>query len=308
MRLCMCKVLLIDVDSKIPNLALMKLSAYHKSIGDDVGFNNTNNPDIVYASVIFSKNKHMVDGLNFYYPDSKIIIGGSGYDISTKLVDEIEFIKPDYGLYPNITYNLGYTTRGCNRACGFCIVPKKEGKFQRWQHPNEWYDKRFDSITFLDNNILLDKIWFEEVINFCIDYNLKMQFNQGIDIRLLDENDIKLLRVVKHLGLVGLAWDSLELEPVIIQKLKMLQDGGFNLRSEVQLFCYVDSDKEFNSGVYRANKLKELGTNAFIMFNPNSKKSKRIIDLQRWANRRWAFWGCSFNDFKRKDKTGMYEI
>lgn len=302
------KILLIDIDSKIPNLALMKISAYHKKLGDDVGFNNTDCPDVIYASVVFQKNKHLVDGLKFYYPDSKIVIGGSGYDISLKLPDEIEFLKPDYVLYPNMNYSLGYTTRGCNRTCGFCIVPKKEGKFQIWQHPQEWYDPRFNGITFLDNNILLDKIWFKEVITFCIEHDLKMQFNQGIDIRLLDETDIKLLREVKHLGLLGLAWDSLELEPIILQKLNLLRIGGFNLRSEIQLFCYVDSDKQFDSGLYRANKLKEIGTNAFIMFNPNSKKSKRIIDLQRWTNRRWAFWGCDFNEFKRKDKNGYVEL
>lgn len=291
-------VLLIDVDSKIPNLALMKISSYHKAKGDYVDFTNTYNPDIVYASVVFSKNKHLVDGLRFYYTDSKIIIGGSGYDLTSKLKDEIEYQKPDYDLYPS-TYSQGYTTRGCNRACGFCIVPQKEGKFQVCQHPKQFYDERFNEIVFMDNNILLDKEWFKEVVVFCIEQDLKIQFNQGLDIRLLDEKDIKLLREVKHFGLLSFAWDSLELERVIIQKLNLLKDGGFKLRSEVQLFCYVDSNDEFDSGLYRANKLKEFGANAFIMFNPNSKKTKRITDLQRWANRRWAFWGCEFNDFKR---------
>ena len=96
------KVLLIDVDSKIPNLALMKISAYHKSVGDTVGINNISSPDKVYASVIFKKNKHNVDGLRFLYPESEIVIGGSGYDLVIKLPEEIENIKPDYNLYPNM--------------------------------------------------------------------------------------------------------------------------------------------------------------------------------------------------------------
>ena len=298
-------ILLIDIDSKIPNLALMKISAFHKSIGDNVSFNNTDNPDIVYASVIFKKNKHMVDGLQFFYPNSELHIGGSGYDLSIKLPDEIEYIKPDYDLYPEMKYSIGYSTRGCNRSCGFCIVPRKEGKFKIWQHPEEWYDKRFDSVTFLDNNILLDKKWFAEVIIFCINHDLKIQFNQGIDIRLIEKEDIELLRKVKHLGLVGLAWDALDMEVMVIEKLNVFKECGFNLRSEVQLFCYVDSNNQFDSGVYRANKLKEMGTNAFVMFNQDSKKTKRITDLQRWANRRWAFWGCSFDEFRRKDKSGL---
>ena len=80
----MAQVLLINVDSRIPNLALMKLSAYHKSIEDEVGFNVTD-PDKVYASVIFRKNRHRTDGLRFYYPDAEIDIGGPGYDLNSSL-------------------------------------------------------------------------------------------------------------------------------------------------------------------------------------------------------------------------------
>lgn len=76
------KILLIDIDSKLPNLALMKLSAHHKNKGDNVSFNNTDKPDIVYASVIFNKNKHLVDGLRFYYPNAEVVIGGSGYNLN----------------------------------------------------------------------------------------------------------------------------------------------------------------------------------------------------------------------------------
>jgi len=71
------KVLLINVDSKLPNLALMKLSAWHKARGDEVGF-NVSEPDIVYASVIFKKNRHRTDGLKIWYPGAEIHIGGSG--------------------------------------------------------------------------------------------------------------------------------------------------------------------------------------------------------------------------------------
>ena len=156
------RVLLIDMDSTIANLALMKISAFYKEKGHEVGF-NVSDPDMIYASVIFSRNKHLVDGLKFFYPNAKIIKGGSGFDIASKLPDEIEFLKPDYSLYQDIDYNIGYSSRGCNRDCHFCIVPQKEGKFTRWQHPSDFYDERVDKIIFLDNNILLDKEWFNEV-------------------------------------------------------------------------------------------------------------------------------------------------
>ncbi|MCM1987606.1 hypothetical protein [Methanococcoides seepicolus] len=117
-------VLLIDVDNKIPNLALMKISAYHKSIGDNVGF-FVSNPDIVYASVVFKQNKHHVDGLKLFYPYVDIRIGESGYDLKSRLPGTIEQMRPDYSLYPDCDYSMGFRTGGCFRNCHFCIVPEK---------------------------------------------------------------------------------------------------------------------------------------------------------------------------------------
>jgi hypothetical protein len=105
-------VLLVDVDSRIPNLALMKLSAYHKAQGHNVGF-DIKDPDLVFASVIFKANKHLVDGLQFWYPSAKINIGGSGYDLASTLPDEIEYMKPDYSLYPEVCASCGNVKKHC---------------------------------------------------------------------------------------------------------------------------------------------------------------------------------------------------
>ena len=106
-------VLLVDVDSKIPNLALMKISAWHKAQGDNVGF-AIENPDKVYISCVFKKNAGQAKGIARFYPSAEIDIGGSGIDLKKGLPEEIEMIKPDYDLYPS-TYSQDYTTRGCGR-------------------------------------------------------------------------------------------------------------------------------------------------------------------------------------------------
>lgn len=124
------KVLLVDADSKIPNLALMKIAQYHKSQGDTVGF-GVNNPDKIYCSIVFKKNRHSADGLRFLYPDAELDIGGSGYSLEKKLPDDIESLSPDYSIYPDCDSYYGFTTRGCIRRCHFCIVNKKEGLFRR---------------------------------------------------------------------------------------------------------------------------------------------------------------------------------
>jgi hypothetical protein len=295
------RVLLIDVDSKIPNLALMKISAYHKSIGDEVGF-CVGDPDKVYASVVFKKNRHHVDGLKFFYPNADIDIGGSGYDLKKKLPDEIENMKPDYSLYPDCDYSMGFSTRGCFRNCYFCIVPTKEGKLHRTQHPEQWYNPDFDKIMFLDNNILADREWFFELTDWCMSKDLKVWFTQGLDIRLLDVAIAERLLQMKIWKSIFFAWDHVKDEKTIKEKIQILQEAGFTkskLKSLVQFYVYVDSDEDYETGVYRCRELKKLNCNPFVMYNIDEKKTKRIKELQRWANRKWAFWSCDISEYDR---------
>ena len=142
------RILLIDVDSTIPNLALMKISTWHKAKGDSIVLTHganvdlTDPPDKIYGSIIYKKNKHALDDLISRYPDI-IDIGGSGYDLHKTLSDEIENMAPDYSLYPEFDYSIGFSSRGCIRStktCPFCVVPIKEGRFRRTQHPSEWYN------------------------------------------------------------------------------------------------------------------------------------------------------------------------
>jgi hypothetical protein len=160
------RVLLVDIDSTIPNLALMKISAYYKSLGHLVGF-NIDNPDLVYISCIFSKNRMKAIMESTFY-NCRVILGGSGIDFENKLPHEIETIKPDYDLYQS-TYSQGYTTRGCPNKCEFCIVPRKEGKIKINQHPSEFHDTRFDTCMIMDNNLFAaPKDWQEMVFDWFV--------------------------------------------------------------------------------------------------------------------------------------------
>jgi hypothetical protein len=208
----------------------MKIFTYHKAKGDSVALlrgtniDVTDPPDQFYASIIFKKNRHELDYLQSAYPDLDIDIGGSGYDLQKTLPDYIENMAPDYSLYPEFDYSIGSSSRGCIRntkTCPFCVVPIKKGKFRRTQHPSEWYNPAYNNIVFLDNNILADKQYFMEIIAWCIEKKLKLQFNQGLDVRRLDEEIArKLLEIPKH-GMINFAWDHIEDEVIVKEKIQL---------------------------------------------------------------------------------------
>ena len=289
----MKKVLLIDVDSKIPNLALMKISAYHKSIGDTVGF-NISDPDLVYASIVFTKNGWKGNGIKTMYPDSEVLIGGSGYSLNSTIPKEAEHLKPDYDLYPS-EYSQGFTTRGCIRNCHFCIVRDKEGYLSRYQHPKNFHDDRFDTIMIMDNNWLADPDWFFDTSNWIIDHDLKV-IEHGLDIRLVTEriaNHLLEMKIKKY----HFAFDFPDLEPVIREKVELLRDVGINLRTDTTFYVYCDSDQDYDNALHRCNILRDLGTNAFLMWNCEAVKTNRIKRLIHWCNRKMLYWSVPFNEY-----------
>jgi hypothetical protein len=289
-------VLLVDIDSKIPNLALMKISAWHKSHGDLVGF-NVQNPDKVYISCIFAKNAGQARGVATFYPNAEINIGGTGITLKKDLPTEIEEIKPDYDLYPS-QYSQGYTTRGCIRKCPFCVVPEKEGKIRTAQHPSEFHDPRFDTCMIMDNNLFAaPKHWQEKVFQWFIENKIKMLSPQGWDIRLLTDERAKYLKAVRHAGKIHFAWDNIKDEQKVITGIDTLINAGFTKASHM-LSIYVLSgfNTSFEEDVYRAQKLKDVGVQAFVM---PYKVTPEIKALARWANRPELFWSCSFDEYLR---------
>jgi hypothetical protein len=294
------KVLLVSIDSKIPNLALMKISAWHKALGDTVGF-DIQDPDKVYISCIFKKNASQAKGIATYYPNARIEIGGCGINLTNTLPDEIEWTKPDYDLYPS-TFSQGYTTRGCVNKCGFCVVPEKEGKIRIAQHPREFADSRFDTMMIMDNNLFgAPDDWQKEVFDWFENTSTKMLSPQGWDARLLTEERWARLHSIKHAAAIHFAWDNTKDENHIRRAIDIIKQSGVSsgyLQRKISFYVLAGyGSSTFEDALYRCTTLKELGTRTFVM--PFHKKDKRINALARWANRPWLFWTMPFEKYKQ---------
>lgn len=297
----MSKILLIDVDSTIPNLALMKISSYYKQQGCEVGFSVTD-PDLVYSSIIFKKNRHLADGLAFFYPNAKIDVGGSGYDLKKELPPEIDAIAPDYDLYPECDYYLGFTTRGCIRNCHFCIVRTKEGPFRKICDVSEICTGRdFKNCVLMDNNILADKQHFLDTAEWLRSHNIAVDFNQGLDARLMDEEIAQTLASLRAFRSWRIAFDSMAYKDDVIKAISMMRDAGISLKHNLMCYVYCHSDDDVPDAVDRCRILKNEGVTAFSMLNADAPKSSRMQKLKNWT-RPWAFWSCDYEEYSKAYK------
>jgi hypothetical protein len=270
------RISLIDVDSKIPNLALMKISAYHKSKGNIVGF-NLSDPDQVYVSCIFIKNRTQALGIAKLF-SCPVIFGVSGINYD-KLPNEIEHIMPDYDLYPS-EYSMGFTSRGCIRKCSFCIVPDKEGKIKINSDIYEFYDSRFSHIVLLDNNILALPDHFKTIAKQIMDNNLTVDFNQGLDIRLVDNDNIKLLSNLRVKPVYRFAFDNPQDEKIIVEKIKLLKEHG--LRG--MFYVLVGFNTTLDQDIHRINVLNSLDQRVYIMRYESVRGKQPYTDLAHWVN------------------------
>lgn len=229
------KVVLMDLDvtkrrRPFPNLALMKLSAYHQARGDEVYLNfPLKQPDITYASCVFTWNTKRKASV----PDGAIV-GGSGIDLKTRLPAEVEHIMPDYSLYPAVDFSMGFTSRGCIRRCPWCIVPEKEGAIKPAARIYEFWNSRHREIVLLDNNLLASPNWHQTMEDL-ISERLEVDFNQGLDIRLVNEEKVGYLKRVRTKQL-RFAFDDLAYEPALRRGIELMLKQGIRSR---KLFFYV---------------------------------------------------------------------
>lgn len=278
----MKNILFIDIDSKIPNLALMKLARYHVNKGDNVFLKKCDNPDKVYVSVVFEKNVSKVEPIKNMY-DCPVEIGGYYYNKELNLPDEIEHLKPYYDLYPNCNASYGFTTRGCIRKCAFCIVWRKEGMIKPVADIYEFLDRKYRDIILLDNNILASPKHFFTVTEQIINEDLRVDFNQGCDIRLMTDKFAKRLSELSRKDL-RFAFDSVATEPQVRKGSKLLNKYGVG---GCMFYILVGFDTTIEEDLHRVKVLTDLKMRCYIMRHKNSYTSKdRLIykAMGSWVN------------------------
>jgi len=297
------KIGLIDVDSIIPNLALMKLSSYYKTNGCEVEFVRLEGHyDKIFASAIFTRSRNECLKLQNYYGD-KIEIGGTGWDIKKELPMEIEKMKPDYDLYTAaqiakrikgistkerkfekateiVNAGIGFTSRGCIRNCGFCFVPEKEGNFKNVAEIKDLINPKSNVLILHDNNITADPLCINK-LHEIRDRKLVVDINQGCDVRLVNEDIAMALSEVKHLRSVHYAWDLMAYESQVMEGIKTL--SKFIKPYKHMCFILAGFNTSFEEDMYRFRKLDELGIRPYVM-KYNEKKDERLKHFARWVD------------------------
>jgi len=310
-------ICLVDVDSSIPNLALMKISSYFKRKKFKVNLIKLNfsgyrqykrkkvviecmNYDKVFVSIIFTLNKNFVKIKNC----KEVYYGGTGYNYRIKLPDEIEHIFPDYQLFTNNEYSMGLLTRGCIRKCKFCFIPKKEGKLRLHSPLKEFYNSKLPKIMLLDNNFLATPSCIE-ILKELKKTGKKITFKQGLDFRLLTKEKAELLTKLNYDGEYIFAFDR-PVDKILIEK--NLEEIWKPLVKDWQTKFYVlvGFDTTLKEDLERIHFLKKNKCLAYVMrhFNCYSSKNRPFYtDLAAWANQPGIFKNMPFKNFLKKRHT-----
>lgn len=313
---------LYDVDGhNFPNLALMKLSAWHKRQGDSVEFVlPLKHYDKIYVSKVFGDEYSKIS--DFVLQADEIVYGGTGFAITVvngkevyhkdrdpNLPYEIEHICPDYSLYPDLTKGkaFGFLTRGCCNNCDFCIVSKKEGMCSKKVADLSEFWNGQKEIVLLDANILAckDRI---ELLNQLADSKAKVDFTQGLDARFITEDVADALKRIK-IKTVHFAFDFMKNEKAIIRGLRTYKDiVGTSDRNAI-VYILTNFNTTIEEDLYRVNMVQEAGFSPDIRIYRKHTAPQILRDLQRWANNRLLYRSCKFMDYvPRRDGKTIKEL
>ena len=286
-------VCLVDVDSKIPNLALMRASTWHKERGDIVklGYDPLlDHPDLCYASKIFDFTPEPD-----YMPDCETLKGGSGYSLTAQMpFDDYDRIMPDYSLYPKFDFALGRFTRGCPNRCPWCVVWRMDGNQVRHVADLKDFWGGQKVVRLLDDNLLADSDEFCRDCEQLHKAGVKVIW-EALDIRLITDETAEALASVKHAKSIHFAWDSHAQDDAVPRGIEILRRHGlkpWRLMFYVLVGCGTTPEYD----MHRIMTLHGFGANPFVM--PFDKKDPYQKHLARWCNNKFIFKKTRFEDYE----------
>ena len=289
------KVLLFQLDGKIPNIALMRVAAHHRSRGDEVAFRWTGAPrrelwddvDRVYASAIFEKTRPVVERLREEFPDA--VVGGTGVDVGLTLESVgIDTIEQDYSLYPSWKQSIGFTQRGCRLRCSFCVVPRKEGKIRGEQTiARLWRGEPYPrELILLDNDFFGQPEWRERIAEIR-EGEFKVSFNQGINARFLTDESAEAIARIDYRDdsmkskRIYTAWDNKRDEQRLFDGLNCLVRAGVK-PDHIMVYILVGywPGETMEDRLYRQQKLRDFGCRPYPM---PFERTRELVGFQRWV-------------------------
>lgn len=289
---------LIDVDGhNFPSLALMKISAWHKAQSDNVEmWFGLKSYDRVYMAKVFDETYSQ--DIPYAINAKEVICGGTGYGLENKLPDEIEHMMPDYSLYGIADTAYGFLTRGCPNACPFCIVSEKEGrKSVKVADLSEWWAGQKE-IMLLDPNTLACRDHID-LLNQLAESGAWVDFTQGVDARLLTEDNIHALNGVKT-KMIHFAWDLMKNSDAVLKGLNLyLEQGKIKDERKRRVYVLTNFNTTMEEDLYRIYHLREIGYGPYVMVYDKPNAPKETRRLQRWVNNKRIWRTCArFEDYK----------
>ncbi len=288
-------VLLIQIDGKLPNLALMRIAAHYRRRGDrvelrrgaDCGGLFDEHFDRVYASTIFERSRPLAYSVLDAYPEA--VIGGTGWDLVRRIEQlGITTRSVDYSIYPSYRQSIGFTMRGCRLRCPFCVVPAKEGHARAAGTIAEIWrgDPWPREIVLLDNDFFGSPAWRERLREIR-DGRFKVCVTQGINARILTPEQAESIASVDYRDSnmkerrLYTAWDSARDEARFFAGLELLCRNGVRPRHLLvyMLIGYVPGETHADRD-YRRRKLREFGALPYPM---PYHRTPELVGFQRWV-------------------------
>ena len=223
-------------------------------------------------------------------------MGGSGYDIKTELPQDIEIQVPDYDKF-KLDYSIGFTTRGCFRDCGFCIVKEKEGSFKE----KDMDFIKHSKVILMDNNFLYSKLC-KEKLQYFIDNDIKVCFNQGLDIKLINDDLASLLFKVKCYDrnfkrkVYYFAFDDVKDKEIFKGKINLLLN--YIKPHQIMIYILINYNSNFEEDMERIKICFDFNIDPYIQVYNKRYKDRRSQKLSKWINQR-IYTIKSFDEFNK---------